>query len=112
MIFLYYHFLDGIFSYFAASSFNVRMAAGVALMIPLSVMMGIPFPKAMEKIKKEISNEYATLMYAISGAAGTFATTLALFLNVSYGFSFTFIVGMAAYLIGALLLMFILRGEK
>jgi hypothetical protein len=112
MIFLYYHFLDGIFSYFAASSFNVRMAAGVALMIPLSVMMGIPFPKAMEKIKKEISNEYATLMYAISGAAGTFATTLALFLNVSYGFSFTFIVGMAAYLTGALLLMFILRGEK
>ncbi len=112
VIFLYYNFLDGIFSYFAASSFNVRMIAGVALMIPLSFMMGIPFPKAMEKIKKEISNEYATLMYAISGAAGTVATTLALFLNVSYGFSFTFIIGMTAYLIGALLLMFILRGEK
>jgi hypothetical protein len=112
MIFLYYTYLDGIFNYFAASSFNVRIAAGVGLMIPLSVMMGIPFPKAMEKIKKEISNEYATLMYAISGAAGTFATTLALFLNVTYGFSFTFIVGMAAYLAGALLLTFILRGEK
>jgi len=112
MIFVYYHYLDGIFSYFAASSFNVRMGAGVALMIPLSLMMGIPFPKAMEKIKKEISNEYATLMYAISGAAGTVATTLALFLNVSYGFSFTFIVGMAAYLVGAFLLLFILRGEK
>ena len=112
MIFLYYHYLDGIFSYFAASSFNIRMAAGVGLMIPLSMMMGIPFPKAMEKIKKEISNEYATLMYAISGAAGTVATTLALFLNVSYGFSFTFIVGMGAYIIGAALLLFILRGEK
>ena len=112
MIFLYYHFLDGIFSYFAASSFNVRMAAGVALMVPLSFIMGIPFPKAMEKIKKEISNEYATLMYAISGAAGTVATTLALYLNVSRGFSFTFIIGMTAYLFGAMLLLFILRGEK
>lgn len=112
VIFLYYNYLDSIFSYFAASSFNVRMAASVGLMIPLSVMMGIPFPKAMEKIKKEISNEYATLMYAISGAAGTFATTLALYLNVSYGFSFTFIVGMGAYSAGALLLMLILRGEK
>lgn len=112
MIFIYYHFLDGIFSYFAASSFNVRMAAGVVLMIPLSLMMGIPFPKAMEKIKKEISNEYATLMYAISGAAGTVATILALYLNVSHGFSFTFITGMAAYLIGAMLLLFILRGEN
>jgi len=88
------------------------MAAGVGLMIPLSVLMGIPFPKAMEKIKKEISNEYATLMYAISGAAGTFATTLALFLNVTYGFSFTFIIGMTAYLAGAFLLTFILRGEN
>ena len=112
MIFFYYHFLDRIFNFFAASSFNIRMTAAVALMIPLSLMMGIPFPKAMEKIKKEISNEYATLMYAISGAAGTVATTMALFLNVSYGFSFTFIVGMAAYLAGALLLLFILRGDN
>lgn len=112
MIFLYYHFLDGIFSYFAASSFNIRMAAGAGLMIPLSLMMGIPFPKAMEKIKKEISNEYATLMYAISGAAGTVATTLALFLNVSYGLSFTFMVGMGAYLMGGILLLVILRNEK
>jgi len=112
MIFIYYNYLDSIFNYFAASSFNVRMSAGVALMIPLSFMMGIPFPKAMEKIKKEISNEYATLMYSISGAAGTIATILALFLNVSYGFSFTFIIGMASYLAGAFLLMLILRGEK
>ncbi|HPJ33755.1 MAG TPA: hypothetical protein PK358_02895 [Spirochaetota bacterium] len=111
VIFLYSRYLDNIFGYFAASSFNVRLAAGVAVMVPLSVMMGIPFPKAMEKIKKDISREYATLMYAISGAAGTIATTLALFLNVSYGFSFTFIIGMAAYITGAALLMVILRGS-
>ncbi len=111
VILLYNHYLDSFFSYFAASSFNVRLAAGVALMVPLSVMMGIPFPKAMEKIKKDITREYATLMYAISGAAGTIATTLALFLNVSYGFSFTFLIGMCAYITGALLLLVILRGE-
>lgn len=112
MIFVYYKYLDIIFNYFAASSFNVKVAASAGLMIPLSLLMGIPFPKAMEKIKKEISNEYATLMYSISGAAGTIAATLALYLNVSYGFSFTFITGMAAYLTGAVLLIFILRGEK
>jgi hypothetical protein len=111
VILLYNHYLEYFFNYFAASSFNVRLAAGVALMVPLSVMMGIPFPKAMEKIKKDITREYATLMYAISGAAGTIATTLALFLNVSYGFSFTFLIGMCAYITGALLLLVILRGE-
>jgi len=112
VILFYYLFLDNIFNYFAASSFNVRIAAGIVLMIPLSLMMGIPFPKAMEKIKREISNEYATLMYSISGAAGTIAATLALLLNVSYGFSFTFVTGMAAYITGAVLLIFILRGES
>lgn len=112
VIFLYNHFLDQMFSYFAASSFNVRLAAGVAVMIPLSVMMGIPFPRAMEKIKKDITREYATLMYAISGAAGTIATTTALFLNVTYGFSFTFMIGMCAYITGAVLLLIILKGER
>ncbi len=111
VILMYNLCLDYYFQYFAASSFNVRLAAGIAVMVPLSVMMGIPFPKAMEKIKKDITKEYATLMYAISGAAGTIATTLALFLNVSYGFSFTFIIGMCAYITGALLLLVILKEE-
>jgi MFS family permease len=111
LIFVYHSSLYHVFNYFAASTFNVRMAAGVGIMFPLSLLMGMPFPKAMERIKKEISNEYATLMYAISGAAGTIATTTALLLNVTYGFSFTFIVGMIAYIIAALLLLTILRGE-
>lgn len=112
VIFIYYRYLEYIFNYFAASSFNVRVAASAGLMIPLSLLMGVPFPRAMEKIKKGISSEYATLMYSISGASGTIAATLALYLNVSYGFSITFITGMAAYFTGAMLLIFILRGEK
>ena len=85
------------------------MAAGVGLMFPLSLLMGIPFPKAMEKIKREISDEYATLMYAVSGAAGSIAAVAALLLNTTYGFSFTFVCGMCAYFIGALILLFMLR---
>jgi phage shock protein PspC (stress-responsive transcriptional regulator) len=48
-------------------------------------------------------------MYSISGAAGTIAATTALFLNVTFGFSFTFLTGMAAYIIAAFLLLTILR---
>ena len=109
VIFLYYNYLNAIFDFFSASNFNVRMAAGVGLMFPLSLLMGIPFPKAMEKIKREISDEYATLMYAVSGAAGSIAAVVALLLNTTYGFSFTFICGMCAYFIGAMILLFILR---
>jgi len=111
LIFLYHNSLHYVFDYFASSTFEVRMAAGVGLMVPLSLLMGMPFPRAMETIKKEISAEYATLMYSISGAAGTIAATTALFLNVTYGFSFTFLTGMAAYIIAAILLLTILKGE-
>ncbi|MCL2154351.1 MAG: hypothetical protein FWH53_01665 [Leptospirales bacterium] len=109
MIFLYYNYLNTVFDFFSASTFNIRIAAAVALMFPLSLLMGIPFPKAMEKIKREISNEYAVLMYAVSGAAGAIAAVAALVLNTTYGFSFTFICGMCAYFMGALMLLFILR---
>ncbi|HRS63656.1 MAG TPA: hypothetical protein P5554_10750 [Spirochaetota bacterium] len=112
VIFIYYNYLHHIFDYFAASSFNIRMAAGVAIMFPLYFMMGIPFPKAMEKIKSDISDEYATLMYSISGASGTIATTVALLINVTYGLSMTFITGMAAYVIGAIFLFIILFGKN
>jgi hypothetical protein len=88
------------------------MAAGVAIMFPLSFMMGVPFPKAMEKIKSDISDEYATLMYSISGASGTIATTVALLINVTYGLSITFVTGMAAYVIGAIFLFIILFGKN
>ncbi|MCL1864777.1 MAG: hypothetical protein FWF73_03085 [Spirochaetes bacterium] len=109
VIFLYYNYLNTIFDFFSGAEFNVRMAASVALMFPLSILMGIPFPKAMEKIKREISSEYAVLMYAVSGAAGSIASVAALLLNTMYGFSFTFACGMCAYFIGSLLLLFILR---
>ena len=111
LIFLYHSSLHHVFNFFASSAFETRMAAGVGIMVPLSILMGMPFPRAMEKIKKDISKEYATLMYAISGAAGTIATTTALFFNVTFGFSFTFMAGMIAYIIAVFLLMTILKGE-
>jgi len=109
LIAVYFLFLDDVFKYLSVLPFDQRPLAVLALMFPLSFMMGVPFPKAMEQIKKDVSAEYATLMYAISGAAGTLATTTALYINVSFGFSFTFAAGMAAYTIGAVFLFFIFR---
>lgn len=112
ILYLYQIYLDSVFQFFAPFTFETRLYISVIIMIPISFLMGVPFPGAMEKIKKDISHEYATLMYAISGAAGTVAAVTAIYLNVAYGFIFTFYIGMAAYAIGALLLVFILKRKK
>ncbi len=109
VLFLYHTFLGDVFNFLSSFPFEARLLTSVVLMMPLSVMMGVPFPKAMEQIKSDISQEYATLMYAISGAAGTIAATSAIYFNAVRGFSFTFIIGMSAYTTGAVLLFFILR---
>ena len=112
VLYLYHTWLDTVFAFFAPFSFEARLYLAVIMMIPISFLMGVPFPRAMEKIKKDISREYATLMYAISGGAGAVAAVSAIYFNITYGFLFTFLLGMAAYAAGALLLLFILKGEE
>lgn len=112
ILYLYQRYLDSIFQFFSPFTFETRLYISVIIMIPISFLMGVPFPGAMEKIKKDISHEYATLMYAISGAAGTVAAVTAIYFNVAYGFLFTFYIGMASYATGAFLLVFILRSKK
>jgi hypothetical protein len=112
VLYLYQKYLDSVFQFFAPFTFETRLYISVVIMIPVSFLMGVPFPGAMERIKKDISGEYATLMYAISGAAGTIAAAGAIYLNVAYGFLFTFYIGMASYTIGALLLIFILTNPR
>ncbi len=109
---IYLYFLDDAFSFLSVLTFSQRPWAALGLIFPLAFIMGIPFPKAMEQIKGDISPEYATLMYAISGAAGTIATTVALYMNISFGFSFTFAMGMFAYAMGAILLFFVLKEKS
>ncbi len=111
ILYLYQVYLDSVFHFFAPFAFETRLYISVIIMLPVSFLMGVPFPGAMERIKKDISNEYATLMYAISGAAGTIAAVSAIYFNVVHGFLFTFYIGMTSYAIGALLLVFILKSK-
>jgi spermidine synthase len=109
VLYLYQKYLDSVFQFFAPFTFETRLYISVIIMIPVSFLMGVPFPGAMERIKKDITREYATLMYAISGAAGTIAAAAAIYFNAACGFLFTFYIGMASYASGAFLLLFILR---
>jgi len=109
LLFIKLLYIDNIFVMFAKYSFNSKLIISVLLLLPLTFLMGIPFPHALEAIKKKTSNEYATLMFGVSGAFSTVAATSAIMISVCYGFSMTFLIGSISYLAGILLFMLITR---
>jgi hypothetical protein len=56
-------FIGGIFDMLAKFSFHSKLIIASLLIFPLAFLMGIPFPHALEQIKKDVSNEYS--VYAI-----------------------------------------------
>ena len=93
-------FLDHVFSWFGKFSFSSKLFISSILLFPLTFLMGLPFPHALEYIKKEKAEEYGTLMFGISGAFSTIGATLSILTSVNYGFQMTFFIGLIAYSIG------------
>jgi len=90
-------FADAIFNGLAKYAFTTKLFISSAMIFPLAFLMGLPFPHALDQIKKDISDEYATLMFGINGALMTVAVVLTVFVNVTYGLNTSFAIGFATY---------------
>jgi len=101
-------FIGDVFQMFAKFSFNSKLFIASGLIFPLAFLMGIPFPHAMEQVKQDVSNEYATLMFGVNGVLATVGVSLSIFLNVSYGMSYTLMLGFATY-VAAILLFIVIK---
>lgn len=105
-------FMNNIFDACGDMETIPKMFIAILMLFPVTFLMGIPFPHVTERIKKDISVEYGTLMFGISGAFSTIGATSAILFNVSYGYTFTFIVGMICYALGFGLFVWIMRSKK
>lgn len=106
MILFQAFFIGDLFDMFAKFSFHSKLFIASGFIFPLAFLMGIPFPHAMEQIKQDVSNEYATLMYGVNGVLATVGASLSIFMNVTYGMNFTLMFGLATYV--AAILLFVL----
>ncbi|HPS85939.1 MAG TPA: hypothetical protein PLY36_04305 [Spirochaetota bacterium] len=101
-------FIGDIFQMFAKFSFHSKLFIASGLIFPLAFLMGMPFPHAMEQVKQDVSNEYATLMFGVNGVLATVGASLSIFLNVSYGMNYTLMIGFATY-VAAILLFIVIK---
>lgn len=91
--------VDRLYVYFGDVSFVGRMVISALLLMPVAVLMGMPFPNAVERVKKGTSAEYGTLMFGVNGAFSTVGATASLLISVTHGFTVSFMVGVIGYVV-------------
>jgi len=86
-----------------AQHIAVRAAISAGLLLPLGLLMGIPFPLGIRLIGYDHAGS-VPWMFAVNSAASVLGSVLAMLLAVNLGFSGAVTVGLALYLIAGFLL--------
>jgi len=104
--------LGNLFHAFSALGQNAKAIMTLAMIFPVSFLMGIPFPMVMGAIKSKVSADYSALMFGVNGAFSTLGSLLSILINVTDGFHRSFEVGTLAYALGLLFFAIVLLSRR
>lgn len=79
-----------------SASTPARIIVAVAVVAPLGVLMGMPFPTGLRRAGRE-ANGLIPWAWAVNGAASVFGSTLTMLISMSFGFTASFLTGATAY---------------
>ena len=79
-----------------SASTPVRITVAVAVMAPLGLLMGMPFPTGLRRAGREATG-LVSWAWAVNGTASVFGSTLSVLISMSYGFTASFLAGAGAY---------------
>lgn len=96
---------------FDASTTPVRIMAAVAILAPMGLMMGMPFPLGM-KLASLRPNAPTAFFWGINGATSVLASVLAVSISLGWGISNAFWLGTVSYAVASAALgLVIVRGR-
>jgi spermidine synthase len=78
-------------------------ATSMALLIPLGVLMGFPFPSAVKLTDAHGLGRHVSVMWGVNGIASVLGSALSMVVGISIGFSWALFLGAALYVVAALL---------
>lgn len=87
-----------------------RMVVVAVCLLPLALLMGMPFPLGLQRIANAGSGQVA-LAWAVNGVATVVGSVMATILATVLGFNMVLVVGMIAYALAALYTLSISRGS-
>jgi len=92
---LYPYILNELLAY----SQVVRSIVCFILIIPFGFLLGIPFPSAIQLLKRVDMEKYIPWMYGVNGIMSVFGSVLAVILSMLFGFTPAFFIGLSLYLV-------------
>ena len=100
---LYVVLLPFVFQRFIGHSDMVKIILSVALIAPLAVAMGMPFPLGLRLVAKT-APDFIPWAWGINGYASVTSAVLATLLAIEFGFTFVILLAMVLYALAALIL--------
>ena len=97
----------GVLASTASATTPVRIATAVAILMPLGLLMGMPFPIGMRAASARPGAPTAFL-WGINGATSVCASVLGVVIALFFGISMSYWAGLAAYVIAAVSLVAVL----
>jgi hypothetical protein len=85
-------------------SFYSRMVVGIAILFPLTIAMGMPYPLGLRMVSK-LDNANILWMYAMNAAGSIIGSVLAMIIALSMGFKMALLLGGGFYALAMLVVM-------
>lgn len=89
---------------------GVKVLLAILMITPLGLMMGIPFPTALRAIGRE-GDDFVAWAWAANGVASVFGSSVSMVISMTYGFTYSFGVGAAAYLLALVIAILLSRRD-
>lgn len=90
-----------VFNIFLGNSMLVRILVSIGLLVPLGLLMGMPFPLGIT-LTNRVSKRLIPWVWGINGYATVIGSVLCVILALSFGFKAAIFIACAIYLIGLL----------
>jgi hypothetical protein len=92
----------------AGATTPVRIATAVAILMPLGLLMGMPFPIGM-RVASARPGAPTAFLWGINGATSVCASVLGVVIALFFGISMSYWTGLVAYVIAVVSLVAVLR---
>jgi hypothetical protein len=97
---MYVFLLPLVFQWFIGYSDLVKIVMSIALIAPLAISMGMPFPLGLKRVA-ETAPDFIPWAWGINGFASVISAVLATLLAIEFGFTFVTVLALILYAIAA-----------
>jgi len=97
LLFIYIYLLTPLFHSLLGVNLFSRISLAVILLMPLGLLMGMPFPVGIKIIDKK-ANKMIPWVWGINGSTSVLGSIVAVILAISSGFNFALLTGLCIYL--------------